>query len=209
MAGNPGEENPNDQIPNPNEIPKFNDQRSMKTTSVDPWAWAFPHWKLVIDPWDFIGIWDLNIGISPTGPSRPMPLAPFALPDPPPSPYIQRRITASEAVAYTGVYLSGQKGRTVNPLALPSQVRILPRPMSCAVLVLRRFLYHAVVRHRIWPLWTRTWPRTPAQTESRTMFWPAFEPSSNVGRTAIEAAVNPSPSPGFDAGQDVFFQISN
>src|SRR3954465_7654385 len=31
--------------------------------------------------------------------------------------------------AYTGVYLSGQKGRTVNPLALPSQVRILPRPL--------------------------------------------------------------------------------
>src|SRR5882724_10492430 len=30
----------------------------------------------------------------------------------------------------TGAYLSGQKGRTVNPLALPSQVRILPRPFK-------------------------------------------------------------------------------
>jgi hypothetical protein len=52
----------NDQIPNPNEIPTFNVQFPMERIAAI--FEKLLHWTLVIGNWDFIGIWDLEIGIS-------------------------------------------------------------------------------------------------------------------------------------------------
>jgi hypothetical protein len=71
------------QIPNPN------DQSSMKTTSADRRVWKISDWGLVIGPWDLIGIWDLDIGISLDTLMQPAWLASLALPDPSRCPYIQ------------------------------------------------------------------------------------------------------------------------
>src|ERR1700733_9246013 len=53
--------NPNVQIPNPNEIPKPNVQFPMQDSTSDDARKFSP---LDIGSWDFIGIWDLDIGIS-------------------------------------------------------------------------------------------------------------------------------------------------
>lgn len=58
--------------------------------------------------------------------------------------------TAKIAVRCPVGFPSGQRGRAVNPLALPSQVRILPPPSSSPGGSGRRFLAGAV-RNGVWP----------------------------------------------------------
>jgi hypothetical protein len=52
----------NVQIPNPNEVPMTKSQ-CRATTVIS----GFRNWSLEIGHWDFIGIWDLDIGISAIG----------------------------------------------------------------------------------------------------------------------------------------------
>jgi hypothetical protein len=52
----------NVQIPNPNEIPITKSQCQESGVCL-----GFDNWSLEIGHWDFIGIWDLDIGISPIG----------------------------------------------------------------------------------------------------------------------------------------------